>query len=191
MHEAGSGFGDDFILRELLLLTRAIAAATQTDAPPQTPAAASTMSTTHREGVNPLRPYYIPPTIGEAADPVAAANANPFSGRNATSSARYASKARDVLADLDYKDYLRDSSPSVVQSVKELVDELIWKYTSVLMAQPFEVAKTILQARDQDDNAALATASEPGSLKRQASGQAASIYDVCADAHLVLPPLKL
>ncbi|GJN75460.1 mitochondrial fusion and transport protein ugo1 [Purpureocillium lilacinum] len=145
------------------------------------------MSTTHREGVNPLRPYYIPPTIGEAADPVAAANANPFSGRNATSSARYASKARDVLADLDYKDYLRDSSPSVVQSVKELVDELIWKYTSVLMAQPFEVAKTILQARDQDDNAALATASEPGSLKRQASGQAGSIYDVCADTRPVLP----
>ncbi|KAJ6438372.1 mitochondrial fusion and transport protein Ugo1 [Purpureocillium lavendulum] len=135
------------------------------------------MSSTHREGVNPLRPYYIPPTIGEAADPVAAANANPFSGRNATSSTRYASKARDVLADLDYKDYLGDSSPSVVQNVKELVDELLWKYTSVLMAQPFEVAKTILQARDQDESAALAATPEPGSLKRQTSGQGASIYD--------------
>jgi len=49
----------------------------------------------------------------------------------------------------------------------------------------------LLSSVIQDDNAALATASEPGSLKRQASGQAASIYDVCADAHLVLPPLKL
>ena len=35
--------------------------------------------------------------------------------------------------------------------MKTLVDELLWKYTSVLMAQPFEVAKTILQVRLQDD----------------------------------------
>ncbi|OAA40033.1 Mitochondrial carrier domain protein [Metarhizium rileyi] len=134
--------------------------------------------TTHKDGVNPLRPYYRAPVIGETADPASAssANANPFSAANATSTARYASKARDVLADIDYKDYLNDSSPSVIQNAKELVDELIWKYTSVLMAQPFEVAKTILQARDQDENAIFSTP-ELGNMKRQSSSQAGSIYD--------------
>lgn len=114
---------------------------------------------THKDGVNPLRPYYVPPTIGETPD--AAAAAAPFPGRHVTAGARYASKARDVLADLDYKDYLKEPSPSVVQNVRELVDELMWKYSSVLMAQPFEVAKTILQARDQDERAALLGHAEP------------------------------
>ncbi|KJK75113.1 hypothetical protein H634G_09459 [Metarhizium anisopliae BRIP 53293] len=132
--------------------------------------------TTQRDGVNPLRPYYRAPVIGETTDPASASSANPFAVGNVTGTARYASKARDVLADIDYKDYLNDSSPSVIQNAKELVEELIWKYTSVLMAQPFEVAKTILQARDQDENAVWAT-TEPGGLKRQSSSQAGSIYD--------------
>lgn len=116
--------------------------------------------TSTREGVNPLRPYYIPPTIGigeknESTPP----QPNPFSHANATTttassssnSNAYATKARGIFQDIDYKDYINDSSPSTVQSVKSLVDELLWKYTSVLMAQPFEVAKTILQVRLQDD----------------------------------------
>jgi fusion and transport protein UGO1 len=133
---------------------------------------------THKDGVNPLRPYYRAPVIGEAADPASASSANPFSPGNATGTARYASKARDVLADIDYKDYLSDSSPSVIQNAKELVDELIWKYTSVLMAQPFEVAKTILQARDQGEAAAVIADPQPEALKRQNSSHAGSIYDV-------------
>lgn len=142
--------------------------------------------TTQRDGVNPLRPYYRAPVIGETTDPASASSANPFAVGNVTGTARYASKARDVLADIDYKDYLNDSSPSVIQNAKELVEELIWKYTSVLMAQPFEVAKTILQARDQDENAVWAT-TEPGGLKRQSSSQAGSIYDVRMDSR----PLSL
>ncbi|KHO01405.1 Mitochondrial carrier domain protein [Metarhizium album ARSEF 1941] len=132
---------------------------------------------TLRDGVNPLRPYYRAPVIGETADSASAPSANPFAAGNATGTARYASKARDVLADIDYRDYLSDSSPSVIQNAKELVEELIWKYTSVLMAQPFEVAKTILQARDQDDNAIWETA-EPGGFKRHNSGQEGGpVYD--------------
>jgi fusion and transport protein UGO1 len=133
--------------------------------------------TTHKDGVNPLRPYYRAPVIGETADPASASGASPFSVGSSTGTARYASKARGVLADIDYKDYLNDPSPSVIQNAKELVDELLWKYTSVLMAQPFEVAKTILQARNQDENVVWATA-EPEGLKRQNSSQAGSIYDV-------------
>ncbi|KAG6034705.1 hypothetical protein E4U41_006423 [Claviceps citrina] len=136
---------------------------------------------THREGVNPLRPYYRAPVIGERADPVSAAGLSKGhhgigNATGAGGGGRYASKARDVLADIDYRGYLNDSSPSVTQTVKELVDELIWKYSSVLMAQPFEVAKTILQVRDQDENGALAAA-EPEALRRQTSSRQGSIYD--------------
>lgn len=32
--------------------------------------------------------------------------------------------------------------------IKKLLDQALWKYSSVLIAQPFEVAKTILQCYD-------------------------------------------
>ncbi|KAH6893288.1 mitochondrial carrier domain-containing protein [Thelonectria olida] len=135
----------------------------------------------HREGVNPLRPYYIPPTIGPPSDavPKSSPSPNPFSqgGHHATASGRYATKARDVFADLEYKDYLGDASPSVVQNVKDLIEELMWKYTSVLMAQPFEVAKTILQVRDQDENAALSSPSELEAVRKRTSTYGSTIYD--------------
>jgi fusion and transport protein UGO1 len=140
---------------------------------------------THREGVNPLRPYYIPPTIGERPGPSLSTPSSAASG-NATGSSSYASAARDVLTDLDYNGYLGDSSPSAVQAIKELLDELIWKYTSVLMAQPFEVAKTILQVRDQDENAALSGIPEPELLKRRTSSYGGSIYDVRLNQSLLV-----
>jgi fusion and transport protein UGO1 len=115
-----------------------------------------------RDGVNPLRPYYVPPSIGEPAEPISTPGPRAFARENATSN--YASKARDLFSDIDYKDYLAEPPPSAVQMVKDLVDELLWKYTSVLMAQPFEVAKTLLQVRSQDDAEALdaAPAEEAG-----------------------------
>ncbi|KAL5606623.1 hypothetical protein BROUX41_003021 [Berkeleyomyces rouxiae] len=123
-------------------------------------------SPSYREGVNPLRPYYIPPSLTEqhgVASSVsngvsAAANAT-SSTMNATASAvkgsataasaagRYSSKARDMFSDLDYKDYISEPSPSMVTTARELLDDMMWKYTSVLMSQPFEVAKVLLQVR--------------------------------------------
>ncbi|EAQ86341.1 hypothetical protein CHGG_07594 [Chaetomium globosum CBS 148.51] len=103
----------------------------------------------HNDGVNPLRPYYLPPSIGEPAEVLPTPGPRAFTQANSTG--RYASKARDIFSDIDYKDYIAEPSPSVVQTVKEVLDELLWKYTSVLMAQPFEVAKTIMQVRAQDD----------------------------------------
>ncbi|KAI1391676.1 mitochondrial carrier domain-containing protein [Hypoxylon trugodes] len=113
---------------------------------------------TNREGVNPLRPYYIPPSIGEQVTSLPS-QPNPFSHENATTSTpnKYASRARDIFSDIDYKDHLDDISPSTIQSIKSLIDELLWKYTSVMMAQPFEVAKTVLQVRIQDDLGGLNT----------------------------------
>lgn len=109
----------------------------------------------HSEGFNPLRPYYIPPSIGDdlgGPGTSAAANASSSYGRqlpHGNGTSPYSHKARDIFADLDYKDYIAEPSPSVVQSAKDIMDELLWRYTSVLMAQPFEVAKTILQVRSQ------------------------------------------
>ncbi|KAM5342394.1 hypothetical protein ACJ41O_013360 [Fusarium nematophilum] len=136
---------------------------------------------THREGVNPLRPYYKPPTIVDPAETISKSSPspNPFpDGRHVTASGgRYASKARDIFSDLEYKDYLGENQPSVVQNVKDLIDELLWKYTSVLMSQPFEVAKTLLQVRNQDENAALASPTEPETPKKRTSTYGSSIYD--------------
>lgn len=50
------------------------------------------------------------------------------------------------MTELDYSDYLSESSPSISGSTKDLLDRALWKYSSVLMAQPFDAAKTILQA---------------------------------------------
>lgn len=122
------------------------------------------MMASHHDGVNPLRPYYIPATIGEPPEPVPAPP-GPRALAQPNSTGRYASKARDIFSDIDYKTY--EPSPSVVQTVKELLDELLWKYTSVLMAQPFEVAKTIMQVRAQDDLGGLVAAAEAAEEARQ------------------------
>lgn len=92
-----------------------------------------------REGVNPLRPYYVPPSIGLDQD------ASISSPPNASSAQVFGGSARDLLPDLDYSDYL-DSSPSVTGWVRDALDSAVRRYTHVLTAQPFDVAKTILQA---------------------------------------------
>lgn len=126
----------------------------------------------YNDGVNPLRPYYIPPSIGEPPETLSTPSPRAISQANSTG--RYASRARDIFSDIDYTDYIAEPSPSVVQTAKELLDELLWKYTSVLMAQPFEVAKTIMQIRVQDDLGGLEAADE--ARQRQAS-QRISMYD--------------
>ncbi|EHA51998.1 hypothetical protein MGG_16725 [Pyricularia oryzae 70-15] len=139
----------------------------------------------HREGtVNPYRPYYIPPSIGEPSDgPVSGLGPNPFrgGGSNATvaGAPKYASKAHALFSDIDYKEYISEPSPSAVQTIKDLLDESLWKYLSVLMAQPFEVSKTILQVKVQDGSAATPaqTPVEDAKLKR-----APSIYDPLPDS---------
>lgn len=128
----------------------------------------------HNDGVNPLRPYYIPPSIGEPPEVLPTPGPRAFAQANSTG--RYASKARDIFSDIDYKDY--EPSPSVVQTVKEVLDELLWKYTSVLMAQPFEVAKTIMQVRAQDDLGGLAAAAEVAEeAKQRQANQRINMYD--------------
>ncbi|KAJ5908915.1 hypothetical protein N7495_001597 [Penicillium taxi] len=93
---------------------------------------------TSREGVNPLRPYYIPQS---GLSPVTA----PTPGVPSPSSAVvFGSTARNLIPDIDYTDYL-ESSPSVSDWVREAVNNSLVRYSQVLIAQPFDVAKTILQ----------------------------------------------
>jgi len=97
--------------------------------------------TTSRDAPNPLRPYYVPPSIGLPPD----APAN-----NASTAPRSSigSSARDMFQGFDYGAPLFDGdSPSVAEMGKKILDQALWKYTSVLLAQPFDVAKTILQVR--------------------------------------------
>ncbi|KAI9847926.1 MAG: mitochondrial fusion and transport protein ugo1 [Sclerophora amabilis] len=103
-----------------------------------------------REGPNPLRPYYVPHSPNLSSEIPTSSNSTGsagFSGKNGPSPASKPSfsSARDIFSDLDYSDYLSDSSPSAVDIIKGVLDQALWKYTSVLLAQPFEVAKTVLQ----------------------------------------------
>ena len=49
-----------------------------------------------------------------------------------------------MFSDIDYSDYLSDSSPSSMQSFKTAKE-----YFSILLSQPFFVAKTVLQVKSQ------------------------------------------
>lgn len=104
---------------------------------------------TSRDAPNPLRPYYIPPSIGLPPDLPQNQTATPsYSAPTYSPSSHkpsFGSQARDILSDLDYDSYFADSSPSVAGHARRLLDQALWNYTSVLLAQPFEVAKTILQ----------------------------------------------
>ncbi|KAK3044449.1 hypothetical protein LTS18_001262 [Coniosporium uncinatum] len=140
---------------------------------------------TSRDTPNPLRPYYIPPSIGP--EPTSTSNGSaPSSSRPAFSSssskpkASFGSSARDILSDLDYGDYLPDSSPSAAEMAKKLMDQALWNYTSVLLAQPFEVAKTVLQVRLVDAQATLDKQySHSRSTSRQSNHMEPRYQDVC------------
>ncbi|PGH07341.1 hypothetical protein GX51_01885 [Blastomyces parvus] len=98
------------------------------------------------EGPNPLRPYYVPPSIGlPKSPPNAASVSGPLGSSALAGKANIRNSTREIFSDFDYSEYLGESSPTISDSVKELVEKALWKYTSVLTAQPFEVAKTILQ----------------------------------------------
>lgn len=104
---------------------------------------------TSREGPNPLRPYYIPPSMDSPPDVShnTSGAANLGSKHASTSTKSFGSSARNILADMDYGDYISDSAPSSKDMVWNLMEQAVWKYTSVFLAQPFEVAKTVLQVQ--------------------------------------------
>lgn len=105
------------------------------------------------EGPNPLRPYYVPPStnstslvLSELSSPVSHSSRNVSS--TVATSRSLGSSTRNILADIDYSEYLSDTSPSPGEIGRSLVEHAFWKYTSIFLAQPFDVAKTVLQAQN-------------------------------------------
>jgi fusion and transport protein UGO1 len=106
---------------------------------------------TSRDTPNPLRPYYRPPSIGIPIDtPRTTSSGTHGLGPKNGSAASYASSARDMFSELDYGDYLSDNTPTAVESVRKQVDDWFYKYTSILLSQPFDVAKLMLQVRSHE-----------------------------------------
>ncbi|KAG9240984.1 mitochondrial fusion protein-like protein [Calycina marina] len=102
------------------------------------------------EASNPLRPYYKPPSIGIQQDTnISRSGISAGLGPKNGSAASYASSARDMFSEIDYSDYLYNDSPSSLDSIQETLNDWFYKYTSTLMGQPFDLAKTILQVRSQ------------------------------------------
>lgn len=137
---------------------------------------------TSREAPNPLRPYYIPPSIGVPPEAVNTTSAGTHRvGLKNGSAASYASSARDMFSDIDYSDYLSESSPGTLEQIRSLLDQALYKYTSVLLAQPFEVAKTILQVKSQAPADGKLPEAVVENVRQQPSSYRDSLYsDVCA-----------
>ena len=55
-----------------------------------------------------------------------------------------------MFSELDYGDYLSDNTPTAVESIRRQVDDWFYKYTSILLSQPFDVAKLMLQVRSHE-----------------------------------------
>jgi fusion and transport protein UGO1 len=112
-------------------------------------------TSTSRDAPNPLRPYYIPPSIGLPPDqqPHAGGSRPPNASTGRSS---FPAAARELFNDIDYESYIPDrqgDGSGVADMAKRLVDQAIWNYTSVLLAQPFEVAKIVLQCHHADSTA--------------------------------------
>jgi fusion and transport protein UGO1 len=141
------------------------------------------------EGPNPLRPYYVPPSIGLAQTKSEALARSPpsASAGNVTS---FGSSARNIIPEFDYSDYLGDGSPSAFDSIRQLVEEALWRYSRTLMSQPFEVAKTILQVyvaeSEEERTPTVQSSSQPGRGFRDEQGE-----DVCRADSTAIAPCRL
>lgn len=142
------------------------------------------ISTASMEGPNPLRPYYIPPSMGSPPDLSQNHTSTSNIGSKYAASApattpSFGSSARNILADMDYTDYLSESSPSPADIVKRLLEQALWKYTSILLAQPFEVAKTVLQVQHSNiGQKAIAQVGPTGDPRRRLPSHSNDIYEV-------------
>jgi fusion and transport protein UGO1 len=117
-------------------------------------------TSTSRDAPNPLRPYYIPPSIGLPPDQAPNGSAPPPASSGGRSS--FPAAARELFNDIDYESYIPDRSSGgdrggIADMTKRLVDQAIWNYTSVLLAQPFEAAKIVLQCRLADSTPSSST----------------------------------
>lgn len=98
------------------------------------------MTTAKDRSPNPLRPYYVPPSVGQPASSPAQA---PHGARTSSTRGASSSIANDLFPDIDLD--FKSSAGEAWSASRALFDALLYKYLSVLLAQPFDVAKTVLQ----------------------------------------------
>lgn len=140
--------------------------------------------TASMEGPNPLRPYYIPPSVGPppdfSQDHTSTSNVgSKYAASASATTSSFGSSARNILADMDYTDYLSESSPSPADIVKRLLEQALWKYTSIFLAQPFEVAKTVLQVQHSNiGQKAIAQAGPADDPRRRLPSHSNDLYEV-------------
>ncbi|KAK9378839.1 mitochondrial carrier domain-containing protein [Kockiozyma suomiensis] len=91
---------------------------------------------------NALRPYYHRPEL-VFHDGVPGLEVSKYGGGAPRLSYGAASRADSPLADLDYADYFE--FPNTTEVMRTVTSAMLMRYTSTLFAQPFEVAKMILQ----------------------------------------------
>jgi len=109
-----------------------------------------------RDGPNPLRPYYIPPSLGRNTIPDNVTPTN-ISSSGSGNTFGLGGSVSDLFSSLDPgRPFLDKDGPTLIEMGKKLMDQAIWKYSSVLLAQPFDVAKMILQVRLAEDEYSLA-----------------------------------
>ena len=83
-----------------------------------------------------------------------------------------------MFSELDYGDYLTESSPTAFGAVKEQVDDWFYKYMSVMLSQPFDVAKMVLQVRSLEIEDVPSSVAVRGTGSRQSSYREAAYSDV-------------
>lgn len=135
------------------------------------------------EGPNPLRPYYIPLPLGVTQDHYQnlsdASRIGSKYATNALASSSFGSSARNILADMDYSEYLLEPSSSPSAFIKNLFEQGLWKYTSIFLAQPFEVAKIVLQVHLANSKQKTLSAAEfNGTSRRRAPSHYNDPYEV-------------
>lgn len=136
------------------------------------------------EGPNPLRPYYVPPSteptslvLSELSSPISS-NSRNVSSRISTSTS-LGSSTRNILADIDYSEYLSDTSPSPGEIGRSLLEHAFWKYTSIFLAQPFDVAKTILQVQKGIAAQGVTKDHSSSDTRRPPQSHQRNAYEVC------------
>ncbi|KAI9675845.1 MAG: mitochondrial fusion and transport protein ugo1 [Trizodia sp. TS-e1964] len=129
-----------------------------------------------RDYPNPLRPYYKPPSIGL---PQPAQNSShSIAIKSSPPNSSFATSAREIFNDLKYTDYVSDSGEQTLSELlRGFLDQGLLKYTSVMLAQPFDVAKTILQCQLVEDTQNTSPTPAEGAQSRDSKGHTSSEYE--------------
>lgn len=118
---------------------------------------------------NPLRPYYIPPSIGLPPNTTLPTQSTLHTSNRQLPSVSPKSYLQDIDLGINADD-LRASTSDAWRSTRLVLDGLAWRYASLVLGQPFEVTKILLQVADAGQVGPASTgAVGPGAKRRRLS----------------------